>query len=76
MSSMHSPGRQLIHVFNNPYATEGYLSCGYLSKKLEFFYTLLVQINLNFVILDDPICIYKVASELVSSTHVPYNFHI
>ena len=24
--------------------------------------------NLNFVILDDPICIYKVASELVSST--------
>ena len=32
-----SPGRALIHVFNNPYATEGYLSWGCLSKKLEFF---------------------------------------
>ena len=31
-------------------------------------YTLSVQINLNFVILDDPLCIYKVASEIVSST--------
>ena len=29
--------RALIHVFNNPSATEGYLSWGYLSKKLEFF---------------------------------------
>ena len=28
---------------------------------------LAVQINLNFGISDDPICIYKVASELVSS---------
>ena len=32
-----SPGRALIHVFNNPSATEGYLSWGYLSKNLEFF---------------------------------------
>jgi hypothetical protein len=31
------PGRALIHVVNNPFATEGYLSWGYLSKKLEFF---------------------------------------
>ena len=31
------PGRALIHVFNNPYVMEGYLSWGYLSKKLEFF---------------------------------------
>ena len=31
------PGRALIHVFNNPTATEGYLSWGYLSNKLEFF---------------------------------------
>ena len=30
------PGRALIHVFNNPSATEGYLSWGYLSMKLEF----------------------------------------
>ena len=30
-------GRALIHVFYNPSATEGYLSWGYLSKKLEFF---------------------------------------
>ena len=30
-------GRTLIHVFNNPSATEGYLSWDYLSKKLEFF---------------------------------------
>ena len=30
-------GRALIHVFNNPSAAEGYLSWGYLSKKLEFF---------------------------------------
>ena len=35
--SVLSPGRALKHVFNNPYATEGYLSWGYLSKKLEFF---------------------------------------
>jgi hypothetical protein len=32
-----APGRALILVFNNPSATEGYLSWGYLSKKLEFF---------------------------------------
>ena len=32
-----NPGRALIHVFNNPSATEGYLSWGYLSRKLEFF---------------------------------------
>ena len=31
-----NPGRALIHVFNNPYAMEGYL-WGSLSKKLEFF---------------------------------------
>jgi hypothetical protein len=31
------PGRALIYVFSNPSATEGYLSWGYLSKKLEFF---------------------------------------
>jgi hypothetical protein len=31
------PDRALIHVFNNPSATKGYLSWGYLSKKLEFF---------------------------------------
>ena len=30
-------GRALIHVFNNPFATDEYLSWGYLSKKLEFF---------------------------------------
>ena len=30
-------GRALIHVLHNPSATEGYLSWGYLSKKLEFF---------------------------------------
>jgi hypothetical protein len=35
-SSEGAPGRALIHVFNNPSATEGYLSWGYLSKKLEF----------------------------------------
>ena len=35
--STMSPGRALIHVFNNPSATEGYLSWGYLSKKLELF---------------------------------------
>jgi hypothetical protein len=62
------PGRALIHVFNNPSATEGYLSWGYLSKKIGIIYTLSVHINLNFVILDDPICIYKVASGLVSNT--------
>jgi hypothetical protein len=32
-----SPGRALRHIFNNPSATEGYLSWGYLSKKLELF---------------------------------------
>ena len=32
-----SLGRALIHVFSNPSATEGYLSWGYLSKKLELF---------------------------------------
>jgi hypothetical protein len=31
------PGRALRYVFNNPSATEGYLSWGYLSKKLELF---------------------------------------
>jgi hypothetical protein len=64
----HIPGRALRHVFNNPSATEGYLSWGYLSKKIGIVYTLSVHINLNFVILDDPICIYEVASELVFST--------
>ena len=34
---IYIPGRALIHVFSNPSATEGYLSWGYLSKKLEFF---------------------------------------
>jgi hypothetical protein len=62
------PWRALIHVFNNPYATEGYFSWGYLTNKLEFFTPYQYKINLNFAILDDPICIYKVASELVSST--------
>ena len=37
LSHVHAPGRALIHVFSNPSATEGYLSWGYLSKKLEFF---------------------------------------
>ena len=32
-----SPGRALIHVFNNPYATEGHLSRGYSSNRLELF---------------------------------------
>ena len=41
---------------------------GAIYLKIGILYTLLVQINLNFIILDDPICIYKVASELVSST--------
>ena len=36
-SCVVAPGRALIHVFNNPSATEGYLSWGYLSNKLEFF---------------------------------------
>ena len=27
------PGRALIHVFNNPFATEGYLSWGYRSNQ-------------------------------------------
>ena len=35
--NISSPGKALIDVFNNPSATEGYLSWGYLSKKLEFF---------------------------------------
>ena len=38
------------------------------TKKTGLLYTLSIHINLNFVFLDDPICIYKVASELVSST--------
>ena len=41
---------------------------GLFMVELQTLYTLSVQINLNFVILDDPICIYKVTSELVSST--------
>ena len=41
---------------------------GLFILEIGILYTLLVQINLNFVILDDPICICKVASELVSST--------
>ena len=32
-----APRGALMHVFYNPYATEGYLSWGYLFKKLEFF---------------------------------------
>ena len=36
-NTMAIPGRALIHVFNNPYATEGYQSWGYLSKNLKFF---------------------------------------
>ena len=35
---------------------------------IGILYTLSVHINPNFVILDDPICIYKVANELVSIT--------
>ena len=31
------PGRALIHVFNNSFAMEGWLSWGCLSKILEFF---------------------------------------
>jgi hypothetical protein len=31
------PGRALRRVFNNPFATKGYLSWGYLSNKLELF---------------------------------------
>ena len=41
---------------------------GAIYLKIGILCTLLVQINLIFFILDDPICIYKVASELVSST--------
>ena len=37
LSICKTPGRALIDVFNNPSGTEGYLSWGYLSKKLEFF---------------------------------------
>ena len=36
-TSIFNPGRALIHVSKNPYAMEGYLSWGHLSKKLEFF---------------------------------------
>ena len=36
--------------------------------EIGILHTLSVQVNLNLVILDDHICIYKVASELVSST--------
>jgi hypothetical protein len=32
--------------------------------------------NLNFVILDDPICIYKVASQQVIVPYVPDSFYI
>ena len=35
---------------------------------IKFIYTLSLHINMNFVILDDHICIYKAPSELVSST--------
>ena len=41
---------------------------GLFIYEIQILNTLSVQINLNFVILDDPICIYKVASELVSNT--------
>jgi hypothetical protein len=37
IGQIKGPGRALRHVFNNPSATKGYLSCGYLSKKLELF---------------------------------------
>ena len=57
-----SPCRALIHVFNNPSALQGYLSWGYLSKKLESF-TPYKYKHLDFVILDDPIFFYKVANE-------------
>ena len=64
---LSSLGRALIHVFSNPSAIEEYLSWGYLFKKSEFFTPISIDKS-KFVILDDPICIYKVASELVSST--------
>ena len=41
---------------------------GLFTKEIGILYTLLIHLNLNFVILDYPICIYKVAIELVSST--------
>ena len=66
-SLTNTAGRALIHVLKNPFVTKGYLSWSYLPKKLEL-YSLSAHINLKYVILNDPICIYKVVSELVSST--------
>ena len=73
--SVSYPGRALIHVFNNPYATKGYLSWGCLSKKLAFLH-LIITYKSKFFILDDLVCIYKVASELLSSTLCSLYFYV
>ena len=49
---------------------------GLFIQEIGIFYTLSAHMNPNFVILDDRICIHKVASELVSSTLCSYSFYL
>ena len=49
---------------------------GLFIKEIGILYTLSVQIDIDFVILEDPICIYNITSELVYVPYVPYKFYI